>query len=88
MLRILGDRSSLLAALTAHWAEQQNHAPFRRMFQAAPQTLEMEPRPVLQATLALQVLPVTSANGVELEHPLSLKRLSDDIAIKSISSGE
>ncbi len=27
MLRIHGDRSSLLAALTAHWAEQQLQIP-------------------------------------------------------------
>jgi hypothetical protein len=44
MIRILGDRASLLAALTAHWADQsiglspQAQAPDRRHFMITTST--------------------------------------------------
>jgi hypothetical protein len=43
MLRIHGDRSSLLAALTAHWAEQQRQIP--QPLSPAPGSIRRRPRP-------------------------------------------
>ncbi|PZV05198.1 MAG: hypothetical protein DCF23_03665 [Cyanobium sp.] len=54
MIRILGDRASLLAALTAHWADQQHglsSPPARRrainpgQAMAAPPRLSSPPQP-------------------------------------------
>jgi hypothetical protein len=44
MLRIHGDRSSLLAALTAHWADQQLQIPQALRLVVAP--LSRRPRPL------------------------------------------
>jgi len=44
MLRIHGDRNSLLAALTAHWAEQQLQIPQALWPVVAP--LSRRPRPL------------------------------------------
>jgi hypothetical protein len=44
MLRIHGDRSSLLAALTAHWADQQLQIPQALRPVVAP--LSRRPRPL------------------------------------------
>ncbi|MCP9815074.1 hypothetical protein KBY76_00130 [Synechococcus sp. GreenBA-s] len=40
MVRIHGDRLSLLAALTAHWAEQQLQIP--KPLRPAPRTLQRQ----------------------------------------------
>jgi hypothetical protein len=43
MLRIHGDRTSLLAALTAHWAEQQLQIP--PVLRPAVAPIRRQPRP-------------------------------------------
>jgi len=44
MLRIHGDRDSLLAALTAHWADQQLQIPQALRRALAP--IRRQPRPM------------------------------------------